>query len=93
MRFRTVLVLGAGALGVAASRARAERYRQEAGARVGSAASPGAKARAVIDLTLERARDVVDARIGRQGAGEPPTVLADYYRSSTAATDSSRIPA
>ena len=81
MRLRTVLVLGAGALGVAAGKARAERFRQEAGARAGSAATPGAKARAVIDLTLERARDAVDARIGRQGAGEAPTVLADYYRS------------
>jgi len=91
MRLRTVLVLGAGALGVAAGRARAERFRQEAGARAGSAASPGAKARAVIDLTLERARDVFDARIGRQGTSEPPTVLADYYRSSS--TDSTRIPA
>ena len=92
MRLRTVLVLGAGALGVAAGRARAERFRQEAGDRAGAAASPGAKARAVIDLTLERARDAVDARIGRQGAVEPPTVLADYYR-STSPTDPSRIPA
>jgi hypothetical protein len=90
MRLRTVLVLGAGALGVATAR-RLERLRQEAGARAGSAATPGAKARAVIDLTLERARDAVDARIGRQGGAEPPTVLADYYRSSQPGT--SRIPA
>lgn len=91
MRLRTVLVLGAGALGLAASRARVERLRQDAGARAGSGASPRAKARAVIDLTLERARDAVDARLGRQSSTDAPTVLADYYRHSD--PGHSRIPA
>jgi len=74
MRFKTGLVLGAGVgyyLGAAAGRPRYEQLRRLLG-RAGSSGavtSAGGKARAVIDLTLERARDAVDARVGGTAPG------------------------
>jgi len=79
MRFKTGLVLGAGVgyyLGAAAGRSRYEQLRRLLG-RAGSSAAvttAGGKARAVIDLTLERARDAVDARVG----GTSPGVGAEH---------------
>ncbi|HVA42592.1 MAG TPA: hypothetical protein VNF50_03845 [Acidimicrobiales bacterium] len=78
MRFKTGLVLGAGVgyyLGAAAGRPRYEQLRRLLDRAGGSEAvsTAGGKARAVIDLTLERARDAIDARVTRtdSGAGAP----------------------
>jgi len=77
MRFKTGLVVGAGVgyyLGAAAGRARYEQLRRLLG-RAGSSGAvttAGSKARAVIDLTLERARDAVDARVGGSSRSATP---------------------
>lgn len=87
MRFRTGLVLGAGMgyLGAVAGRARLDRLKDALG-RLGkkngrqAGQNSGAKARAVIDLTLERARDAVDARRDRPGSAtmSTPTFSPDH---------------
>ncbi|MHB1444914.1 MAG: hypothetical protein ACYCZV_04520 [Acidimicrobiales bacterium] len=85
MRFKTGLVLGAGVgyyLGAAAGRPRYEQLRRLLG-RAGSSGAvttAGGKARAVIDLTLERARDAVDAKVAGTTAGGGAKHLGSRHR-------------
>ncbi|MHB1924070.1 MAG: YtxH domain-containing protein [Acidimicrobiales bacterium] len=86
MRFKTGLVVGAGVgyyLGAAAGRARYDQLRRllDRAGSSGAVTTVGSKARAVIDLTLERARDAVDARVrgGSHQASPPPGTITGVH--------------
>ncbi|MDQ1397099.1 MAG: hypothetical protein QOG64_2358 [Acidimicrobiaceae bacterium] len=77
MRFRLGLVVGFGAgyyLGTKAGRERHEEINRAIRKLKRSDAYETAtdKARAVVDLSVERAKDVIDDKIGGNGSTEPP---------------------
>ncbi|MDQ1437654.1 MAG: hypothetical protein QOK43_1283 [Acidimicrobiaceae bacterium] len=89
MRFRVGLVAGFGAgyyLGTMAGRERYEQINRMVKKVKRSEAYDTAsdKAKAVVDLGVERARDLVESKIGNgNGNGESPDVGADPYLRTT----------
>jgi hypothetical protein len=80
MRFRAGLVIGFAAGFYAGARAGRERYEQinRAVARVrrsGTFDSASDKAKAVVDLGVERARDIVETTFSRDSIGSDPAPL------------------
>ena len=85
MRFRMGLIVGFGAgyyLGAKAGRERYEQLRRTVRKVRGSQALDTAadKAKAVVDLGMERARDLVDSKLGN---GEAPEVGTDPHLRTT----------
>ena len=80
MRFRAGIVIGVGVgydLGTMAGRERYEQLSSLLERARGSEAfdTVEKKARAVLDLGMERARDLVEARIGGSGNGSEPDLV------------------
>jgi len=77
MRFKAGVFLGLATGYYLGTRAGRDRYQQlnqlvDRARRSDAFDVVGDKARAVVDLTMERARDLVDARMGGNGNGSEP---------------------